>query len=125
MCQLIDKEVNTTIPYIDRDRDVISNHSPYLVNIYAENLLGCTILRYRKKKYLNVVAFRKEITDMLSNTFSHFKNLVKGGFNFVKDATFGTITAVKNDICQELEIRKEVKAVIEARKASASSEKSE
>ena len=62
---------------------------------------------------------------MLSNTFSHFKNLVKGGFNLVKDVTIGTITAVKNDICQELEIRKEVKAVLEARKASESSDKSE
>lgn len=62
---------------------------------------------------------------MLSNTFSHFKSLVKGGFSFVKDATFGTISAVKNDICQELEIRREVKAVIEARKASQSSDKSE
>ena len=62
---------------------------------------------------------------MLSNTFSHFKNLVKGGFTFVKDATIGTITAVKNDICQSIDTHKEFKEWKANKNSSETSEKSE
>lgn len=63
--------------------------------------------------------------NMFNSTFSHIKKLVKESFNLVKDVTLGTITAVKDDICEEHELRKEVKALREAKKASNSSAKAD
>ena len=62
---------------------------------------------------------------MLHNTFSNFKNTFKKGVDFVKTATIGTITAVKNDICEEINLRKEVKELRKAKTSTETSEKSE
>ena len=43
---------------------------------------------------------------MFFNTLSHLKSLVKESFSLVKTVSVGTITAVKNDVCQ---IAKDVK----------------
>ena len=55
---------------------------------------------------------------MFSNTLSHLKSLVKESFSLVKTVSIGTITAVKNDIREELDLRKEVKALREAKLAA-------
>jgi len=44
---------------------------------------------------------------MFSNTLSNFKTIFKEGGSFVKTVTFGTITSVKDDICQYQADRKE------------------
>ena len=62
---------------------------------------------------------------MFNSTFNHLKSLVKGSFNIVKEATIGTISAIKTDICEERALRKEVKELRELRKNSQDSEKSE
>ena len=62
---------------------------------------------------------------MFNNTLINLKSTFKKGVDFTKSFSIGTITSIKNDICEELELRKEVKALREAKKASESSEKSE
>ena len=62
---------------------------------------------------------------MLHHTFSNFKNSLKKGVDFVKTVTIGTITSIKDDICEEISLRKEVKELRKARNSSESSEKSE
>jgi hypothetical protein len=62
---------------------------------------------------------------MFSNTFNNLKQSFKKGADFVKTFTIGTITSLKNDICEEIEVRKEVKELRKAKKASNSSEKPE
>lgn len=62
---------------------------------------------------------------MFNNTFNNLKSIFKKGVDLVKTSTIGTITAIKDDICEEIDLRKEVKALREARKASETSEKSE
>ena len=42
---------------------------------------------------------------MFNSTFNHLKSLVKGSFNIVKEATIGTISAIKTDICEERALR--------------------
>lgn len=55
---------------------------------------------------------------MFSNTLSHFKTLVKEALSLIKTVSIGTITAVKNDIREELDLRKEVKALRESKLAA-------
>ena len=55
---------------------------------------------------------------MFSNTLSHIKTLVKESLSLIKTVSIGTITAVKNDIREELDLRKEVKALREAKLAA-------
>lgn len=59
---------------------------------------------------------------MFSNTFNNLKESFKKGVDFVKTFTFGTITSLKNDICEEIEVRKEVKELRKSRKNTDSSE---
>ena len=47
---------------------------------------------------------------MFSNTLSHIKTLVKESFSLVKTVSIGTITAVKNDVCQLAKDAKDFKA---------------
>ena len=62
---------------------------------------------------------------MFSNTLSNLKSTFKKGVDFVKTASIGTITSVKNDICEEIEFRKEYKAFREWKAKQETSEKSE
>lgn len=56
---------------------------------------------------------------MFSNTFKSLKTSFKKGVDFAKSVTVGTITAIKDDICQEADIVKEFR---EFRKSKLSSE---
>ena len=58
---------------------------------------------------------------MFSNTLSHIKTLVKESLSLIKTVSIGTITAVKNDIREELDLRKEVKALRESKLAAQNS----
>lgn len=62
---------------------------------------------------------------MLTNTFNHFKTLVKGTVNLVKEVTVGTISAIKTDIVNYSTDLKEVRKLRESRNNSQPSEKSE
>lgn len=62
---------------------------------------------------------------MFYNTLSNFKSCFKKGVDFVKTSTVGTITAIKNDIREEINIQKEVRKLYKERNASKSTEKSE
>ena len=69
-------------------------------------------------------AVYKEELIMFSNTLSHFKTLVKESLSLIKTVSIGTITAVKNDIREELDLRKEVKALRESKLAAQNSSNS-
>lgn len=62
---------------------------------------------------------------MFHNTLSNFKSIFKKGLDFVKTVTVGTITSLKDDICEEYSIQKEVRELRKARQTSKTSEKSE
>lgn len=62
---------------------------------------------------------------MFSNTLSNFKSIFKKGVDFVKTVTIGTITSVKDDICQSIDNHKEFKEWQKNKNSSASSDKSE
>ena len=66
-------------------------------------------------------AVYKEELIMFSNTLSHIKTLVKESLSLIKTVSIGTITAVKNDIREELDLRKEVKALRESKLAAQNS----
>lgn len=62
---------------------------------------------------------------MFSNTLSNFKSIFKKGVDLVKTSTIGTITSVKNDICQSIDNRKRYQEWLKANPPTETSEKSE
>ena len=74
---------------------------------------------YENKAPLGAV-YKEELI-MFSNTLSHIKTLVKESLSLIKTVSIGTITAVKNDIREELDLRKEVKALRESKLAAQNS----
>jgi hypothetical protein len=53
---------------------------------------------------------------MFTNTFSQFKTNLKKGVDLLKGITVDTFTAIKNDICQNNQDKKDFKAWKEAGK---------
>ncbi len=62
---------------------------------------------------------------MFSNTFKNLKETFKKGVDFIKAGTIGTITSLKNDICQYSNDIKEFKEFRKNKHSTENSEKSE